>query len=89
MAQEWVWLYGFFVRAKQRFTWSELQPEELYRRTMSAFANHERAVTNSSWLGLSELTNKDGEECAASCPVQAWSHATCLDAIHDAMRHET
>ena len=48
-------------------------------------AAHRRHVEESAEGGLPELTNAGGGFCRASCAVQAWSSATLLDALHDAV----
>ncbi|KJE96034.1 glycogen debranching enzyme [Capsaspora owczarzaki ATCC 30864] len=50
----------------------------------AALARYREALLDSPWLGLTELTNTNGTICADSSPVQAWSAACALDALHDA-----
>jgi len=37
----------------------------------------------SSWKGLPELTNENGQYCPFSCETQAWSLAAVLEILHD------
>jgi glycogen debranching enzyme len=50
-------------------------------RVMSLLIPHRRHVDTSPWAGLPELTNAEGAECRDSCPTQAWSASTILDAL--------
>ncbi len=45
---------------------------------------HQKHILSESlWEGLPELTNSHGKVCPDSCPTQAWSIATILDAVRD------
>ncbi len=44
---------------------------------------HKQHILSSPWLGLPELTNHNGAHCNDSCPTQAWSMSTLLDAMYD------
>ena len=77
--QEWVWPFGYYLKAVMNFNNDK---EDLKFRILNKLANHEKEIKSSIWGGLTELTNKDGEYCAASCPTQAWSSSTILDALH-------
>ena len=79
---EWLWLTGYYLRAKLR--WS---PDELYEETLEhvreVLARHREALFSSEWKSLPELTSADGVFCRDSCPAQAWSCATILEAMYD------
>lgn len=81
MGPEWVWLTGYFLRARLQFR-SKPAPVvlNLLQRT---FVSHADAAHSSDWKGLPELTNKDGAFCPGSCTTQAWSSATLLEALYD------
>jgi hypothetical protein len=55
---------------------------------MFSWLRHHRRVLlhDSSYAGLPELTNSNGEPCPGSCPTQAWSMATLLEVAHDLHR---
>jgi glycogen debranching enzyme len=79
---EWVWCFGYFLRAKITFP-EETDVKELAHNVSRMLVNHKKHISESVWRGLTELTNKDGSVCAYSCPTQAWSSSTILDALHD------
>lgn len=84
--QEWLWPVGFFCRAKLIFAplvggkELKVKTESLVRSILS---KHYEAALRSSWHGLPELTNKDGQVCPDGCPIQAWSHACILEVLYD------
>jgi len=78
---EWVWPLGFFLRAWHRFGGAGGPPAGA-RAGMRWLLRHRTELTQSPWLSLPELTNAGGKACRHSCPAQAWSIATLLDAVH-------
>jgi hypothetical protein len=44
-------------------------------QVMGILKNHKDVLLGSDWLGLSEVTNHNGEYCQFSCDSQAWSSA--------------
>lgn len=81
---EWLWLYGHFVRAVAHFGEGAQSSVQLLRRTRRLLDAHRKYLNDNAdgWFGLPELTNKDGAPCFFSCPTQAWSFATLLEAMH-------
>jgi glycogen debranching enzyme len=81
---EWVWLFGHFVRAVVHFNESVLSGAQLQRKTRRLLDAHRKHLRENAdgWFGLPELTNSDGATCHFSCPTQAWSFATLLEAMH-------
>lgn len=56
-------------------------PNNLRQQIDEILKEHKEHIKKSEWAGLPELTNKGGNLCSASCPTQAWSAATILDAL--------
>lgn len=81
---EWVWLYGFFVKAFVAMG-GESKNFRL-EQYMSYFTNHKTYIRNNEWISLPELTNQNGDFCEFSCPSQAWSTAAVLEACYDSIR---
>jgi hypothetical protein len=50
-------------------------------QVMGILKNHKDVLLGSDWLGLSEVTNHNGEYCQFSCDSQAWSSAVLIEAI--------
>lgn len=73
---EWVWVYGMFLRAK--IALGGATPHQIH----ALLKNHREHIRRSLWSSLPELTNENGANCPDSCPAQAWSLATILDALH-------
>jgi len=65
-------------------TGCEDEDPRFYRQTlMGLLAQHRRELALGKWRALPELTNSKGSVCHHSCPSQAWSIATLLDACRD------
>jgi len=79
---EWLWITGYYLRAK--LLWS---PKEKQRETIEhvkiVLSRHRESLFLSEWKSLPELTSSNGKLCPDSCPAQAWSCATILEAIYD------
>lgn len=81
LGPEWVWLMGFYLRARLQFRARPLVVVlNQLQRILQVHAEH---AHGSDWQGLPELTNKDGAFCPGSCTTQAWSSATLLEALYD------
>ncbi|XP_035597566.1 glycogen debranching enzyme-like isoform X2 [Oncorhynchus keta] len=82
---EWLWPVGYFLRAKLYFA-KKMGPE-IYDKTVylvkNVLSRHNIHFERSSWKGLPELTNENGQFCPFSCETQAWSIATILEVLHD------
>ena len=67
---EWLWPTGFFLRAMLKFdlkrrTTAEGRTEA-FQQITRRLADCKKAIEESPWAGLTELTNKNGEYCADS-----------------------
>ena len=77
-------MVGYFLRAKLLFAHRNgVSVEETVSNIHRVLSAHAQALRDSPWQGLPELTNRDGAECADSCPVQSWSMACLLDVLYD------
>ncbi|KAK4672797.1 bifunctional 4-alpha-glucanotransferase/amylo-alpha-1,6-glucosidase [Podospora pseudopauciseta] len=91
---EWLWPTGFFLRALLKFDLMRRGKEDAEGRT-EAFQQVTRRligckemIERSPWAGLTELTQKGGEECADSSPTQAWSAGCLIDLYMDAAEEQ-
>ncbi|THC94572.1 hypothetical protein EYZ11_005932 [Aspergillus tanneri] len=88
---EWVWLRGYFLRAFLYFDLARRKtPEqrtEAYQQVTRRLEGCKRALRESPWKGLTELTNKGGAYCQDSSPTQAWSAGCLLDLYYDASHY--
>ncbi|KAL2795363.1 hypothetical protein BJX66DRAFT_301940 [Aspergillus keveii] len=88
---EWVWQRGYYLRALLHFDLARRQTEhertEAFQQVTRRLEGCKRALRESPWKGLTELTNKDGSHCADSSPTQAWSAGCLLDLYYDASRY--
>ncbi|KAI9782452.1 MAG: hypothetical protein M1839_004938 [Geoglossum umbratile] len=84
---EWLWLTGFFLRALLKFDLMRRKtPEqrvESFQQITRRLVGCAKAIDESLWAGLAELTNKGGELCPDSSPTQAWSAGCLVDLFHD------
>ena len=80
---EWVWPVGYFLRAFLHFGSANGKQKEALQFCMSVMSAHYGHVQNSHWRGIPELTNKKGQECPHSNPIQAWSMACLLEVMKD------
>lgn len=82
LGPEWLWLMGYFIRARIIFCDSNSKIE-VVNRMQRILREHRNHFYKSHWNGLPELTNYKGEECYSSCKSQAWSHAAIIEALCD------
>jgi glycogen debranching enzyme len=89
---EWLWPTGFFLRALLKFDLKRRKtPEERvesYQQVTRRMAGCMKAIRESPWAGLTELTQKDGAFCGDSCPTQSWSASCLIDLFQDAREYE-
>ncbi|OBT69933.1 hypothetical protein VE03_00418 [Pseudogymnoascus sp. 23342-1-I1] len=89
---EWLWPTGFFLRALLAFDLKRRDtPEgrtEAFQQVTRRLAGSKKAIAESEWAGLTELTNKNGSFCADSSPTQAWSAGCFIDLYHDAAQYD-
>jgi len=85
---EWLWPTGFFLRALLKFDIMRRNTHEerleSFQQVTRRLAGCKKAIQESPWRGLTELTQKNGEYCADSSPTQAWSAGCLIDLFHDA-----
>ena len=82
---EWVWPSGFYLISKIKF--NDLG-DEIFSDLCRRLIPFEKYIQKDKWSGLPELTNKDGSFCEGSCPTQAWSVATIIEALDELSRHK-
>ncbi|CAF0767665.1 unnamed protein product [Adineta steineri] len=83
---EWVWITGYYLRAK--LLWSPVeQRKETLEHVQEVLARHRETLFTSEWKSLPELTSTNGSLCRDSCPAQAWSSATILEAVYDIQQY--
>ena len=67
---EWLWPTGFFLRALLKFDLMRRNTKEgrteAFQQITRRLAGCKRAIRESPWAGLTELTNKNGEFCGDS-----------------------
>ncbi|MDI1493541.1 MAG: bifunctional 4-alpha-glucanotransferase/amylo-alpha-1,6-glucosidase [Ramalina farinacea] len=91
---EWIWPTGYFLRAMLKFDLmrrrgedgkvSAEQRTEAFQQVTRRLEGCKKAIEESPWAGLAELTNKGGELCRDSSPTQAWSSGCLIDLFYDA-----
>ena len=79
---EWVWPVGYFLISKLNFCSYSNQREAAHDIVRHLLPHQKHMLDVDPWHSLPELTNSNGKYCAHSCPAQAWSIATLLDALH-------
>ncbi|UJR29920.1 hypothetical protein I4U23_017468 [Adineta vaga] len=83
---EWVWLTGYYLRAKLLFSPKEKR-HETREHVQEVLTRHRQTLFASDWKSLPELTSDNGSFCRDSCPAQAWSCATILEAVYDVQQY--
>lgn len=90
---EWLWPTGFFLRAFLHFDLKRRKNAEerieSYQQVTRRLGGCMKAIQESPWAGLTELTQKDGGFCGDSCPTQAWSASCLIDLFQDAREYES
>ena len=82
---EWVWPSGFYLMSKIKF--NDLG-DDIFSDLCKRLIPFEKYIQTDKWSGLPELTNKDGSFCEGSCPTQAWSIATLIEALDELSHHK-
>nr|KMM71193.1 glycogen debranching enzyme [Coccidioides posadasii RMSCC 3488] len=85
---EWLWPTGYFLQALLKFSLlrnsSHQSLMDISQQITMRLERCCKSLRESTWKGLTELTNKNGEFCVDSSPTQAWSAACLLALYYDA-----
>ncbi|KAK3941120.1 glucanotransferase domain of glycogen debranching enzyme-domain-containing protein [Diplogelasinospora grovesii] len=87
---EWLWPTGFFLRALLKFDLMRRADgdaegrTEAFQQVTRRLIGCKQMIERSPWAGLTELTQKNGEDCGDSSPTQAWSAGCLIDLYMDA-----
>ncbi|KAL7629481.1 bifunctional 4-alpha-glucanotransferase/amylo-alpha-1,6-glucosidase [Parahypoxylon ruwenzoriense] len=88
---EWLWPTGFFLRALLKFDLMRRDTKEgrveAFQQVTRRLGGCKEMIEQSSWAGLTELTQKDGQHCDDSSPTQAWSAGCLIDLYMDAAEY--
>ncbi|KAI8632263.1 glycoside hydrolase family 133 protein [Xylariaceae sp. FL1651] len=88
---EWLWPTGFFLRALLKFDLMRRTTKEgrveAFQQVTRRLSGCKEMIQRSPWAGLTELTQKDGQDCADSSPTQAWSAGCLVDLYMDAAEY--
>ncbi|KAK1757909.1 glucanotransferase domain of glycogen debranching enzyme-domain-containing protein [Echria macrotheca] len=89
---EWLWPTGFFLRALLKFDLKR-RPDaegrtEAFQQVTRRLIGCKEMIERSPWAGLTELTQKNGEDCPDSSPTQAWSAGCLIDLYMDAAEEQ-
>ena len=72
---EWLWPTGFFLRALLKFDLMRRETKEgrteAFQQVTKRLEGCKKAIQESPWAGLTELTNKNGDFCADSVCVSS------------------
>ncbi|KAI1007537.1 Glycogen debranching enzyme [Podosphaera aphanis] len=89
---EWIWPTGYFLRALLKFDMLRREDTagktEAFQQITRRLAGCKKAIKESPWAGLAELTQKGGEFCGDSSPTQAWSASCLIDLYRDARGYD-
>ncbi|KAK8757967.1 hypothetical protein V5799_004401 [Amblyomma americanum] len=84
---EWLWPMGYYLRARLYFAQKVPDTKKALAAAINEvkeiLSNNYQLIQSSPWRGLPELTNRNGDVCPDSCPIQAWSHSCLLEAVYD------
>lgn len=76
---EWLWPTGFFLRALLKFDLMRRKTAEerteAFQQVTRRLTGCKKAIDESAWAGLPELTNKNGEHCADSVSTVMTCHS--------------
>jgi len=75
------WLFGYYLMADHALLKGKYEKKINYNHFFDIY-NHYKAMNESEWTSLPELTNDNGSFCKDSCGSQLWSVATLLEAIN-------
>lgn len=79
---EWLWPTGFFLRALLRFdlmrSKTKVEKVEAMMQVMRRLEGCKKAIRESPWGGLTELTNRNGEYCGDSVCADSYYLHVCF-----------
>jgi glycogen debranching enzyme len=79
---EWLWPMGYYLRSVMHY--SKNEDRDVVKRYIQTYlSKYYISIHNSDWKGLPELTDENGQDCMFSCPSQAWSIASILEACYE------